>query len=145
MKLIFSDEIESEEELSSLAKKVFQAVDSNSILLLAGDLGAGKTTFVGYFCRLLNIPITPSPTYAVCNSYKVANVRVLHFDLYRLQGADEIQSSGFYDLLNEEASYKFIEWPDRLELLDYPLGAEKYRLDFKINGNQNRIVSMYKV
>ena len=138
MTVVFSERISLQEQLTGVVGQVLQQLTKGSLLLLSGDLAAGKTTFVNEFCRSFGIKITQSPTYAICNVYSTSDVRILHFDLYRLESEDAIHSSGFYDLLRDPADYKLIEWSERIDLNDYPVDMIKYGLDFKINADGSR-------
>lgn len=145
MKLIFSDKIQSIEQLSIFSKKVRDTISVNSIVLLSGNLSAGKTTFVSSFCNYFNIQTVQSPTYALHQRYVSSNVVIDHFDLYRLETEEDIQSSGFYDLLNSPSDFKFIEWPERVLLENFPFHSSLYRIVFKAGTDEMRELSFYEV
>lgn len=128
MKSIFSVEIKDVRELAALTQRLLQIIPKDSIILLSGDLAAGKTTLVSYFCQHLNLQMVQSPTYAIHQRYSNQSIVVDHFDLYRLEGEDELQASGFYDLLAEPADYNFIEWPERIGFEVFPLDAMVFRV-----------------
>lgn len=93
-----------------------------NILLLNGDLGAGKTTFTKFLlARLGSSDEVSSPTYSIVNEYDTENGKVYHFDLYRMSSIEEV-----YDIGIEEYLYNgflnIIEWADvyLLELYDTP-------------------------
>lgn len=93
-----------------------------NILLLNGDLGAGKTTFTKFLlARLGSSDEVSSPTYSIVNEYDTENGKVYHFDLYRMSSMEEV-----YDIGIEEYLYNgflnIIEWADvyLLELYDTP-------------------------
>ena len=93
-----------------------------NILLLNGDLGAGKTTFTKFLlARLGSSDDVSSPTYSVVNEYDTENGKVYHFDLYRMSFIEEV-----YDIGIEEYLYNgflnIIEWADVYlpELYDTP-------------------------
>ena len=93
-----------------------------NILLLNGDLGAGKTTFTKFLlARLGRSDEVSSPTYSIVNEYDTENGKVYHFDLYRMSSIEEV-----YDIGIEEYLYNgflnIIEWADvyLLELYDTP-------------------------
>lgn len=88
--------------------------DSKELLLaLRGELGAGKTTLARALLRSLGVagPVR-SPTYTLVEPYDVARGRVLHFDLYRLAGADELELIGYRDL-RAASLLALVEWPER--------------------------------
>jgi hydrolase, P-loop family len=93
-----------------------------NILLLNGDLGAGKTTFTKFLlARLGSSDEVSSPTYSIVNEYDTENGKVYHFDLYRMSSIEEV-----YDIGIEEYLYNgflnIIEWADVYlpELYDTP-------------------------
>ncbi len=93
-----------------------------NILLLNGDLGAGKTTFTKFLlARLGSSDEVSSPTYSIVNEYNTENGKVYHFDLYRMSSIEEV-----YDIGIEEYLYNgflnIVEWADVYlpELYDTP-------------------------
>lgn len=143
MKLIFKKEIKAEAELAGLVKELFNELKRPSILLLEGELGAGKTTFVGYVCRFFNLQMSQSPTYAIHQKYKSPNVIIDHFDLYRLESEDEIESAGVHDLLHSASDYKIVEWPQRIQLQDYPQSQKLFVLKIELMPDQRREFSLF--
>jgi tRNA threonylcarbamoyladenosine biosynthesis protein TsaE len=110
--------IDSLEELRALAASVAKQLRGGEVLLLYGDLGAGKTTFVQALAQGMNItqPVT-SPTFTVVAEYDVVHPssieRFIHIDLYRLDRVDHsvdeiLQQAGNPDCVMA------IEWADKL-------------------------------
>lgn len=92
------------------------------ILLLTGDLGAGKTTFTKEFLKLTeDCEEISSPTYAIVNEYAGRTGKIFHFDLYRLNSPEEAEEIGLYEYL-ESGNRCIIEWPEICmdELSHYP-------------------------
>jgi len=85
------------------------------IVLLTGDLGAGKTTFVQHFLnRYFDEPVAvDSPTFSIVNSYDSGGTEVHHFDLYRLESPEEIEDIGFMEYI-ESGDLCFVEWPEKI-------------------------------
>ena len=110
--------VEQEEELEEVAGRLLRAFPHVRIFLLYGELGAGKTTLVKAFCRLLGVPdMVGSPTYSLINEYRRRDGEaVFHFDLYRLKGVAEMYDLGYEDYFFSGA-YCFVEWPERMESL----------------------------
>ncbi|MCA9880079.1 MAG: tRNA (adenosine(37)-N6)-threonylcarbamoyltransferase complex ATPase subunit type 1 TsaE [Thermomicrobiales bacterium] len=84
------------------------------IVLLHGDLGAGKTTLTKGIARALGVTGTvSSPSFALVNEYALPTLRLLHLDLYRLDDPGELESIGFGELTSAEDAIVVIEWPER--------------------------------
>ena len=107
---------------------------------LSGDLGAGKTTFVKAFCKVIGIPDeVSSPTFAIVNEYRNSN-KVYHFDLYRIERQEELYEIGFEEYLDDDA-YIFIEWPElAMPFIDSPYLDLKFETAEK---NQRNIFYRY--
>ncbi len=92
--------------------------NTTNLLLLTGDLGAGKTTLIQTICKQLNvIDEVNSPTFSIINEYKTeTNESIFHLDLYRLKDENEALDIGIEDYLYDD-NYTFIEWPEIIESL----------------------------
>ena len=102
-----------EEDTQRLARAFASCADAPLIVLLYGDLGAGKTTFVRAFLRALGYSgAVKSPTYTLLEVHDVISKgEVYHFDLYRLADPEELAYLGVRDI-DQEASIWFVEWPE---------------------------------
>ena len=96
-----------------LAGSVAELARPGDVLLLVGDLGAGKTAFTQGFGAALGIdePIT-SPTFTLVRQYQ-GNLGLNHLDVYRLDQLDEVLGLGLYELL-DGPTVTLIEWGDRI-------------------------------
>jgi tRNA threonylcarbamoyladenosine biosynthesis protein TsaE len=84
------------------------------VIGLSGDLGSGKTTWARAMLRGLGYSArVPSPTYTLLEQYACDGVVVVHLDLYRLSGDDELENLGLRDWLDEPATWTLVEWPER--------------------------------
>ena len=93
------------------------------ILLLKGNLGAGKTTFSQFLLKELGSQDEiSSPTYSIVNEYNTPKGKVFHFDLYRLRSVEEAYDFGIEEYL-ENCFLSIIEWPeiymDELDAYDF--------------------------
>ncbi len=112
------------EETVALGRRIGQAIHSNLFIALSGDLGAGKTTLTAGLAAGLGIPArVTSPTFTLVNEYAFRDRRLVHADVYRLEGssAAELDGIGFGDLLDDlaradqrELLVLVMEWADRL-------------------------------
>lgn len=110
-----------------LGARVARAVRPPLVLLLDGDLGAGKTTFSRGFVRALAggaQVIVQSPTFALARSYPT-NPPVHHLDLYRLEDGSGLAELGLLDLLEDERAFSLVEWPRNLALPALRVGRVK--------------------
>ena len=97
------------QETKDIAKRIGEKINQKTIILLKGDLGAGKTTFTQGLAQGLGITKTvSSPTFTIMKVYH-GRLPLYHIDAYRLEGIH--QDLGFEDQLEEEAVC-VIEWPD---------------------------------
>ncbi|MFA6916381.1 MAG: tRNA (adenosine(37)-N6)-threonylcarbamoyltransferase complex ATPase subunit type 1 TsaE [Parachlamydiales bacterium] len=113
---------ESPEDTKEIARNWSQTLVKGSIVILEGDLGAGKTTFIkGLAQGLGNISAdsVQSPTFTYMHIYEGGRLPLYHFDLYRLKGADEFLQHGFDEFIEGEG-ISCIEWPDRIAGLLQP-------------------------
>ena len=84
------------------------------VVLLHGDLGAGKTTLTKGIARALGVQdIVSSPSFALVNEYVLPRARLFHVDLYRLDDASDLESIGFAELTSTEDGIAIVEWPER--------------------------------
>ncbi|KIA88654.1 tRNA (adenosine(37)-N6)-threonylcarbamoyltransferase complex ATPase subunit type 1 TsaE [Kaistella jeonii] len=94
----------------------------HNILLLKGNLGAGKTTFTQFLLKNLgSSDEVSSPTYAIVNEYDTPKGNVFHFDLYRMKNINEVYDIGIEEYL-DNSFLCIIEWPEiyEEELVDFP-------------------------
>ena len=103
----------SEDETAALARSTAAAAKAGDVFLLEGPLGAGKSVFARGFIRTLCGAQTdvPSPTFTLVQTYDTPDAAIWHFDLYRLEDADEIYEIGWEDALS---GIVLLEWPERL-------------------------------
>ena len=102
------------EDWQNVIDKILPQLQHN-ILLLKGNLGAGKTTFTQFLLKNLGSQDeVSSPTYAIVNEYDSPKGNVFHFDLYRMKNADEVEDIGIHEYL-DNAFLCIIEWPEVYE------------------------------
>lgn len=109
----------SEAETMDIAAELAERLRGDEVILLLGELGAGKTVFTKGLCRglgLVDIHSVGSPSYTLVNIYS-ARVTVYHMDLYRLGGEADIADLGWEDFLGEGVI--IIEWADKITV-DFP-------------------------
>jgi tRNA threonylcarbamoyladenosine biosynthesis protein TsaE len=96
------------------AQQCAQHIAPGSVIFLSGDLGAGKTTWVRALLKQLGYQgRVKSPTYTLVEPYHIADKRIYHFDLYRVNQAREWFDAGFDEYINPH-SICLIEWPEKI-------------------------------
>ena len=110
-------EIDSLSELKNVAREVIESLEGRTVVLLRGEMGAGKTTLISRIAAYLGAEDTvTSPTFALVNQYEGSECRIYHFDFYRIEEIEEV-----FDLGYEEYFYSgdlcFVEWPEKIEPL----------------------------
>ncbi|PIE50867.1 MAG: tRNA (adenosine(37)-N6)-threonylcarbamoyltransferase complex ATPase subunit type 1 TsaE [Flavobacteriales bacterium] len=99
------------EEWQEIVDKIVPKL-SKPILLLKGNLGAGKTTFTQFLIKKLGSQDeASSPTYSIVNEYNSPKGKIFHFDLYRIKDIEELYDIGFEEYL-DEGNLCIIEWAD---------------------------------
>ena len=102
-----------EDALVGLARRLAPAASQGGAIHLAGELGAGKTTFARALLGALGVvERIKSPTYSLVESYPLAGAQAWHLDLYRIADPDELEWLGM-DALGEPGAVVLIEWPQR--------------------------------
>lgn len=114
------------------------------VVLLDGDVGAGKTQLVRWLLEAMGVKDAASPTFAVYNRHDSASGPIDHADLYRLKSAADLESSGFWDLLLEPKGLLFVEWAGRLPPESWPKNWTRIHIElFKGDqGEESRRVKM---
>ena len=107
----------SEQETIDLAIEFAATLLANDVILLDGELGAGKTCFVRGLCEGLGGDPTQvnSPTFVIMQEYEVdGGIRLVHIDAYRLSGTEELDTIGWDELLRDPLTIIAIEWPTNI-------------------------------
>ncbi len=120
------------EEMEKVGQKIASALKGGDVVLLYGDLGAGKTTLTKGIAKGLGVKKTAiSPTFSLINVYDIKtfqptagpplaekhkNIKTfIHVDTYRLKNKEELINIGITDYLGEKNTVCVIEWPDKVE------------------------------
>lgn len=129
--------LKSEKEMREWAGKLAEDFEEGQVVLLKGELGAGKTIWVrGVLEGLKSENKAKSPTYTILREYESERGKILHLDLYRLSGWEEVLGLGWPEMI-DDFELVFVEWPERLEG-NLPDGA--LELDFEVLGEDVRKV-----
>jgi tRNA threonylcarbamoyladenosine biosynthesis protein TsaE len=106
-----SEETHSAAETEALGERLAERLGPGDVVVVSGEVGAGKTTFIRGVCRALGIegPIT-SPTFTIGHRYEGGRLPVSHLDLYRLGSLEDEDPALLDDYLTPDA-ISFLEWP----------------------------------
>jgi len=126
----------SPEDNDFFAESFLKKFPNPSIVLLNGEMGAGKTTLMQSLCRALKAGnVVSSPTFGLVNEYKIPQGVIYHFDLYRLKSVRELVDMGFEEYIDSK-QWCFIEWPD---LAAQFLPQEWIKVQIAVEGEHRKI------
>ena len=119
-------------ETETVGCRVGSKLTAGTIVKIYGDLGAGKTTLVRGIARGLGIPSESvvSPSFTIITEYE-SSPRLLHIDLYRINGSSDLESTGIWDVIGSDA-VTVIEWPEHAGD-ELPEDAVVIRIDYLID------------
>ena len=125
-------------ETELIGKEMALLLESDASLppfvALYGDLGVGKTAFVrGFASAISPNAVVRSPTFALVNEYRAKPRTLFHFDMYRIDSEDDLDSIGFYDYL-DRAGICLVEWSEKIP---YALPESYLRVTIEKNDAQN--------
>jgi len=128
------------DETRAVAARLAGDVRPGDLLLLEGDLGAGKTAFVQGLAAALGSPEpVTSPTFTLAHRYRGGRLTVHHLDAYRLETIDEAADLGLDELLDDDA-VTVIEWGDRLRAV---LPGDRLEIAFRLGeGDDDRTLEL---
>jgi tRNA threonylcarbamoyladenosine biosynthesis protein TsaE len=132
-------ETSGEAETAAAGAQLAPALRTGDVVLLSGELGAGKTAFVRGLARALGVPEedVTSPTFTLVQEYRTPHAVLFHVDLYRLSPR-EVEDLGLDEMTGE--GILAVEWPDRW--VDLPPAA--YDVQIEPLGGDRRVVTIMK-
>ena len=124
-----------------VAGEIFPLVKPGTLFLLSGELGAGKTELIKTVAEHFKMSDVQSPTFSFHNVYHNSSSLVLHHvDLYRLNSEEDLESTGFWDLFENENDVMFVEWSNLIHDDAWPWGWKRVDIDIKkLDGNSREI------
>ena len=112
-------QLKSLKDTKNFSEKICKIVNTGDVIFLYGEIGVGKTTFVRYFInhlenknKIKNSDVL-SPTFNIVYDYNVGNIKILHYDLYRLKNYNDISQLGMFE--TSDSYIKIIEWPELIK------------------------------
>lgn len=129
------------EETLSVARDFASQLPKGACVALYGGLGVGKTAFTTGLAQGLGIKCDVySPTFALVNEYHGDENTLYHFDMYRVDGWDDLYSTGFFDYLDTDA-FLCIEWSENI---DGALNDDTYCVEIERIDDEKRKIKMWK-
>lgn len=133
----------SPEETIALGERIGALLRGGEVIAYRGGLGAGKTTITRGISLGMGLgDEVTSPTFALVNEYTGGRLNLYHFDMYRITSAEDLETAGFYDFMNER-SVIAAEWSENIadELPDDTIYIDIARIDddtreIKITGDE---------
>ena len=107
------------EDTFDLSKKIGKLLSNGDVIFLYGEIGVGKTTFVRGLINNLEVEKgidesqILSPTFNIVFDYKIKNLTIMHYDLYRLKNSKDVNELGIFAEINDHIT--LIEWPELIE------------------------------
>ena len=128
--------VKSLDHLNKISEKILKKLEKKDCLFLIGEIGVGKTTLTRYLINnlqkqkgLIQTEVL-SPTFNLLYEYDIKDIKIMHYDLYRVKKSNELDQLGIF--LDDNDTIKIIEWP---ELIKTPL---KHKLEIYIDyGKKN--------
>lgn len=116
-------------------------ISAKTIVLLDGEMGAGKTEIVKQVCHILKYDQVQSPTFSIFHTYSgPQKFKIHHVDLYRLKNNSDLESTGFWDLFQNDLDLIFIEWANLISLDQWPWGWKQIQIDLiKVDSDSREI------
>ena len=108
-------DISSEKKIEELADKILKKLKIGDVVFLYGEIGVGKTTFIKYLINgfqkknKLKLTEVTSPTFNLLNEYQINQIKINHYDLFRLKSVEEIKNLGLFE--DNRNLITLIEWP----------------------------------
>ena len=129
--------VKSLDHLNQISKTISQKLEKEDCIFLIGEIGVGKTTFTRHLInnlqkqKELKETEVLSPTFNLLYEYDIKDLKIMHYDLYRIKKSEELDHLGIFN--DNKESIKIIEWPD---LIQIPLD-NKLEIYLKYVKNEN--------
>ncbi len=107
--------LSSENNTEELANQILKKIKIGDVIFLYGEMGVGKTTFIRYLINgfqkknKLELSEVTSPTFNILNEYQINQIKINHYDLFRLKSSEELKNLCLFE--DKQNSITLIEWP----------------------------------
>ena len=133
--------VKSLDHLNLISKSISKKLENGDCIFLIGEIGVGKTTFTRFLINNLQnqkgIKETEvlSPTFNLLYEYEIKDIKIMHYDLYRIKEEKELKHLGIF--LDKQDTIKIIEWP---QLINIPLSDKlEIHIDYAKNEKEREI------
>ena len=133
--------VKSLEHLKQISKKISQKLKNGDCIFLIGEIGVGKTTLTRHLInniqsqKGLKETEVLSPTFNLLYEYEIKDLKIMHYDLYRIKKAEELEHLGIFS--ENEKTIKIVEWPD---LIKTPLSNKlEVHLEYGKNDSERKM------
>jgi len=151
-----------EKETKDFAKKFAKSLNGGEVILLSGNLGAGKTVFVKGLAEGLGVKdIVNSPTFVLMKVYKIGQKRLeirppqmwgrqkninnlIHIDAYRVGGYEDLKNIGFEDFAGREDCVVVVEWGEKIKSKILKSEDKTFFINLKINRLNSRLIKIIR-
>ncbi|NNU34378.1 tRNA (adenosine(37)-N6)-threonylcarbamoyltransferase complex ATPase subunit type 1 TsaE [Mucilaginibacter sp. S1162] len=141
MNHLYKGETKSVADNLIVAKELLELAGNEKTFIFHGDMGAGKTTFIKSLCEALGVKeAVTSPTFSIVNEYRGTDVKIYHFDFYRLKNQTEALDMGAEEYFYS-GNYCFIEWPEKIPDM---LPLHYISVSLKVLNDDSREISVEK-
>ncbi len=134
-------DLSSENRTKDLANKILKKIKVGDIIFLYGEMGVGKTTFIKYlinaFQKKNNLKLSEitSPTFNLLNEYEINQMKINHYDLFRLKSVEEVKNLNLFESYSRAIT--LIEWPQIIK--EKPKNLIELRFNYEDNHKKRSV------
>ncbi len=134
-------DLSSENKTKDLANKILKKLKVGDIIFLYGEMGVGKTTFIKYlinaFQKKNNLKLSEitSPTFNLLNEYDINQIKINHYDLFRLKSVEEVKNLNLFESYSRTIT--LIEWPQIIK--EKPKNLIELRFNYEDNHKKRSV------